>query len=468
MLTGHQRRRLVQLFVLIATISSSSPIRSDIQVGRSRTDPVRTSNTQKTNTDPRPEPSPKPEPATSHDQQDLETLKIDTDLIMVPVIATDINGLYIPDLERKEFTVSEDGVNQEIAFFGTVSVPFHVVLMLDTSASTREKLTLIRQAAVAFVEQLQPADRVKIISFDDQVRDLNEFTNDRGALKAAIYRTQSGEGTKLYDAVQLALDSVKRIRGRKAIVLFSDGVDFHSSSASFDGTLRGLDEEGVLFYPIRYHTREETERIAREQSGRAPQLPTISVIRTPTPGTTPPTFPSEDPSSVPSPDIRNKTGPLGLPLPEEIMRRRSQTERDRELGRLPPDRLPPPEPRPTINDPNDPFPDRGNDPRTTRDRSPRRNDDSIDVMLDHLYLKADTYLKARAEKSGGRLLAADTLGSLPQAFAKIAAELRTQYSIGYYPTNKTRDEGYRRIKVSTTRKNVIIRARPGYRSLSRR
>lgn len=464
---GNQKRKLVQLFVLIATISISSPIRSDTQVGRSRKEPVRTSNTQKTNAEPQREPLSKPEPSPPQDQQDVETLKIETDLILVPVIATDINGLYVPDLERKEFTVSEDGVDQEIAFFGTVSVPFHVVLMLDTSASTREKLILIQQAAVAFVEQLQPSDRVKIISFDDRVRDFNEFTNDREALKAAIYRTQSGEGTKLYDAVQLALASVKRIQGRKAIVLFSDGVDFHSDSASFDGTLRGLDEEGVLVYPIRYNTREETERIAREQSGQTSQLPTISVIRTPAPGTTPPTFPSEDPSSVPTPDTRSKTGPLGLPLPDEIMRRRRQTERDRELGRVPPDRLPPPGPRPTVNDPNDPFPDRGNDPRTTRDRTPRRNDDSIDVMLDRLYLKADAYLKALAEQSGGRLLAADTLGSLPPAFAKIAAELRTQYSIGYYPKNKNRDDGYRRIKVTTTRKNVIIRARPGYRSMRR-
>jgi VWFA-related protein len=83
-------------------------------------------------------------------------------------------------------------------------------------------------------------------------------------------------------------------------------------------------------------------------------------------------------------------------------------------------------------------------------------------MLDLAYLKADSYLIKLAEKSGGRLLRADTLGSLPDAFAQIAAELRTQYMIGYYPLNKDRDERYRTIKVGTTRKNVAIRARPGY------
>jgi Ca-activated chloride channel family protein len=87
-------------------------------------------------------------------------------------------------------------------------------------------------------------------------------------------------------------------------------------------------------------------------------------------------------------------------------------------------------------------------------------------MLDQLYLTADSYLKELADKSGGRLLRADTLLSLPDAFARIAAELRTQYSIGYYPTNATHDGQYRRIKVSTTRKNVAVRARPGYRAPS--
>ena len=83
-------------------------------------------------------------------------------------------------------------------------------------------------------------------------------------------------------------------------------------------------------------------------------------------------------------------------------------------------------------------------------------------MLDLAYMTADSYLKSLAEKSGGRLLRADTLGSLPDAFAQIAAELRTQYLLGYYPLNKERDDRYRQIKVTTTRKNVVIRARPGY------
>jgi VWFA-related protein len=88
-------------------------------------------------------------------------------------------------------------------------------------------------------------------------------------------------------------------------------------------------------------------------------------------------------------------------------------------------------------------------------------------MLDLAYRTADEYLKGLADKSGGKLLRADALTSLPDAFAKIAAELRTQYLLGYYPLNKDRDDQYRKIKVTTSRKDVVIRARPGYLASSR-
>jgi len=372
--------------------------------------------------------------------------------VSVPLIASDQNGVFITDLRQEEFAISEDGVPQQIAFFGKVAAPFHVVLMLDTSSSTQDKLKQIQQAALAFVEQLQPADRVKVISFDDTVKDLNEFTNNREILRSAIYGTKSGQGTKVYDAVELALNTIRKIRGRKAIVIFTDGMDWHSDQATFEGTVRWLDEEGVMVHPIRYDTRATTERLAREQSGQmTPQLPTISVIRQPPAGgTTAPTFPSDDPAATSG--TRPKTGPLGLPLPEEIMRRRREEERNRDPNRDP-NRTPPPEQRlPRMP---------GSEPPTTTRRT-SEPDDSIKATLDRAYMTADSYLKALAEKSGGRLLRADTLVSLPDAFAQIAAELRTQYLLGYYPLNKERDERYRQIKVTTTRKNVVIRARPGY------
>ena len=412
---------------------------------------------------PRQEPTPDPssESPSSGDQQDVETVKIDTNLVTVPVIATTVDGNYLPDLQQSEFNISEDGVKQEVSFFATVNAPFHVVLLLDTSASTREKLGVIRRAAVAFVEQLKSGDRVKVISFDDQVRDLNEFTNDRATLRNAINKTESGQGTKLYDAFELALSSIRTIQGRKAIVLFTDGVDWRSDEASFDSTIKGLDEEGVIVYPIRFETRAETERIARDQANAStPQLPTIGVIRAPSSGTTAPTFPSDDPSPVPTSGQSRTTGIFGLPPASEILRQERQRRDTQRRRQEDPDgdRVPSRPPRST-RQPGD----RRDDPDPSRGSIPVGGD-SITLMLDQLYRTADSYLNDLADKSGGRLLRADTLNSLPEAFAQIAAELRTQYAIGYYPTNKARDGQYRKIKVTSTRKSVVVRARPGYRA----
>src|SRR5215210_546707 len=224
----------------------------------------------------KPNPPKPPVETPPAEPQDVETLKTDTDLVTVPVVATDNGGLYIADLRQEEFTLTEDGVAQEIAFFGKVAAPFHVVLMLDTSSSTQDKLRQIQQAAFTFVQQLQPADRVKVISFDDKITDLNEFTSDREVLRTAINTARPGEGTKVYDAMDLALNTVRKIRGRKAIVILTDGMDWHSDSATFERNVRFVDEEGVVVYPIRYDTRETTERLAREQaSGGSPRLPTI-------------------------------------------------------------------------------------------------------------------------------------------------------------------------------------------------
>ncbi|MGQ0761588.1 MAG: VWA domain-containing protein [Acidobacteriota bacterium] len=380
-------------------------------------------------------------------EQDLETVKVDTNLVTVPVIASSRTGRYIADLVKEEFKISEDGVAQEIAFLATVNAPFSVVLLLDTSGSTKEKLPLIQRAAIAFVEQLSSADKVKVISFDDSVRDWNEFTSDKAVIRKAILQITSGEGTKVYDAVERALNNLRPVSGRRAIVVFTDGVDWHSDrGGSYEGTLRNLDESGVIIYPIRFDTRAETEAIARRQAGEQTGigLPTSDVIRQQ--GTTPSTFPSEDPASDP-----NRRGQGKSPL-EMILSR--------------PVRRPVPTQTPQGSPPD--FPDASGGRRPPIDPGPTRGgrptpDDSIKGMLDQAYFMADSYLKELADRSGGQVHRADTLAMLPQAFAAIAAELRTQYSLGYYPTNREKDGKYRKIQVKTTRKDVAIRARPGYR-----
>ena len=126
---------------------------------------------------------------------DLEDeVKVDTTLVTIPVSVFDRNGLYIPNLKQSDFKVFEDGKEQEIAYFGTSDRPFTVILLIDTSPSTEYKIDEIRAAAVAFVDQLKPQDRVMVIEFDANVNVLTEATSDRQLIYKGIRKADFGGG----------------------------------------------------------------------------------------------------------------------------------------------------------------------------------------------------------------------------------------------------------------------------------
>lgn len=186
---------------------------------------------------------------------DEEVIKVDTSIVTVPVSVHDRNGLYVPNLSQLDFKIFEDGVEQEIAYFGTTEKPFTVVLLIDVSSSTQYKIEDIQHAAVNFVDLLKPSDNVLVIQFDESVSVLTELTNDREKIYKAIRRTGFGGGTSLYDAVDFSLRKrLDKIEGRKAIVLFTDGVDTTSGRASFESTLRAAEESESLIFPIYYNT----------------------------------------------------------------------------------------------------------------------------------------------------------------------------------------------------------------------
>ena len=138
---------LIWSICLAGAIAGVSLTRTGLQRGVRRVNTNQTpkaSPTPRVTSEPTPEPTTKPSPEEvpnddpNSEQQDVESLKIDTNLVTVPVIATTREGIYIPDLRQEEFDIAEDGKQQQIAFFATVSAPFHVVLLLDTSASTEQ------------------------------------------------------------------------------------------------------------------------------------------------------------------------------------------------------------------------------------------------------------------------------------------------------------------------------------------
>jgi Ca-activated chloride channel homolog len=184
-----------------------------------------------------------------------DTLRVDTSLVMVPVSVMDRYGKYIPTLRRQDFKIFDQGVEQKIAYFATVDQPFTVALIIDTSNSTHFKMEEIQDAAIAFVNQLQPQDKVLVISFDDSIKVLSEATSDRDALMRAIRKAHTGGGTRLYDAVDNVIrKKLGESTGRKAVVLFTDGVDTASHSATYSSTIREAQEADGAIYPVAYDT----------------------------------------------------------------------------------------------------------------------------------------------------------------------------------------------------------------------
>lgn len=187
-----------------------------------------------------------------------DTLRVDTSLVTLPVSVMDRYGKYIPTLRKQDFRVFDQGVEQKIAYFATVDQPFTVALVLDTSNSTHFKLDEIQNAAISFVNLLQPQDRVMVVTFDESIKVLSEATSDREALTRAIRKTKTGGGTRLYDAVEMVLrKKLSAAVGRKAIVLFTDGVDTSSRSASYWSTVRQAQESDGAIFTVAYDTSRE-------------------------------------------------------------------------------------------------------------------------------------------------------------------------------------------------------------------
>src|SRR5215213_6477508 len=187
-----------------------------------------------------------------------DVIRVNTTLVTIPVSVMDRDGRYVPNLQKEEFRIWEDAVEQEVAFFQSVDKPFSVVLMLDTSPSTQFRLEDIQDAAISFVNQLRSDDRVMVVSFNDDIKVLSEFTTDRNKLQRAIQRSKTDDGTRLYDAVDMVINQqLSRVQGRKAIVLFTDGVDTTSRRADFQSNVMDAQELDALIYPVQYDTQQD-------------------------------------------------------------------------------------------------------------------------------------------------------------------------------------------------------------------
>src|SRR5688572_4473505 len=213
-------------------------------------------------------------PATGAEEVDEgDVIKTDTQLVSVPAVVTDSAGRPLSGLKPENFRLIEDGQAQTIANFGTVETPFEIALLLDTSGSTRDDVALIRSAATSCIEALRPGGRVGIVAFNTAqtvstpvptVEVLSPLTADRGELRTAIENLGASSGTPYYDALERVVEAVFReppkddVRGRRAVVALTDGVD-SASNSDFATARVKLSRAGVACYFVQINTEDFVE-----------------------------------------------------------------------------------------------------------------------------------------------------------------------------------------------------------------
>ena len=190
-------------------------------------------------------------------------IKVDVNLVVLNVTVLDEKGTNVTALKREDFVVYEDDTEQEISNFFPVEAPFHLVLALDNSSSTRTSLNLIKNAALNFVNELRPEDQIALTEVNFFVREFQDFTNNRKALAKALQKIVSYPfgGSKIYDGIALGLKQLHPVEtGRKAIVILSDGME-NSSKFKFEDLRRSLAQGDAVLYPVTVLNKDRQKNV---------------------------------------------------------------------------------------------------------------------------------------------------------------------------------------------------------------
>ncbi len=346
-------------------------------------------------------------------------LKVDVDSVFLNLSARERNSnRSVPGLLKEDFRVYEDGVKQEISHFLPTEAPFDLLLLMDVSGSTQSYLNLMKKAAIDFTRQIKPTDRVAIATFNSSVQLVENFTNDRSLAERAIQRIHSGGGTAFYDALLTCIGRyMKGVEGRKAIVVFTDGVDnqlegrtVEGSHTTFNELYRQVQESDTIIYTIFLDTEGMVPGMTRGQSRFPPIIGGYpGGGRTGYPGGGRTGYPGSYPGSI----------PLPIPIPQPV-----------------------PQPRPGGGPGG--MPGGRGDPR-------------------EVYEIARNQLNDIAEQTGGRMYSPRRIEELSGVYTEIAEDLRVQYQLAYNSNNREEDGGWREIRVDVTgRSDIVVRTRKGY------
>ncbi len=337
--------------------------------------------------------------------KDDEVLRVNTQLVDVPVVITDKNGKPILNLKQSNFVIYEDGKKQETADFAAMNAPFEVALLLDTSGSTRSDLSLIQRAAENFINSLRDGDKVSIIAFkSSRIGDksvatsevLNALTDDRAKLKNVLGTVKTSNGTPYYDGLLQIAEKVftdapkEEFRGRRALVALTDGVD-STSLSEFAEAREKFNGIGIVSYFIQVDTRQFFEDNLLGDCEGAMRFSAAQIRRY-----------------------------------YRVFYPKSKIEKVSGFCQL-------------------------------------GDFERLDISKS-LYELADAEMQTMAKSSGGGVFPVADLSEARAAFQRVAQDIGTKYSLGYYSSNDKRDGTYRKIKIELKgiSTGATVRAREGY------
>ncbi|HYE65949.1 MAG TPA: VWA domain-containing protein [Pyrinomonadaceae bacterium] len=183
----------------------------------------------------------------AQEPQDDDVVRVNTDLVVLNATVLDGAGKYVHGLRRSDFEVFEDTREQTISHFSTEETPFAAAVLLDTSGSMEQRLTMARSAAIRFLDGLREEDVAAVYHFDSEVEQIQEFSSSRDLAPLAFGLRAKGM-TVLYDAIlRAAADLAQRPEKRRAIVVLSDGADTRSGATADKALTAALAAHATIY-----------------------------------------------------------------------------------------------------------------------------------------------------------------------------------------------------------------------------
>jgi VWFA-related protein len=379
-------------------------------------------------------------------------LRVDVGLIDTVATVTDARGRFVPNLKADDFIVEEDGLRQIVSHVAESSdEPMSVGIVLDASQSMQGRISTAVAAIERFIRTVHKDDDIFLMTFAGKTSILQDFTDDRSKLSAALRRVQLSPDTVLYDAIDNALLHIERGKHTKrALLLVTDGQDSGDSSDTYREVLANLRHADVMVYALGIQGASGPTPVSGQRGnppGQVAQIPQRGG-QTPQRGTQPQRG-GQQPQRGGQPQQRGgqqqDPGGVTIPIPIPGLPNGGITiRRFAQVGRGAPGR-------------GGATPNRGAQPgRGAPTPAPvARGAQNEGVNM--------TALKAFAEASGGQAWLLDDNGrEMNRIMDDIAEELRNQYTVGYYPTHPIRDGAWHRVEIRTRNPAFTVRARNEY------